>query len=186
MSARVYSCATVASVPSTETRLVTDAAQAGLIAGTVPTNGSENCLRRSGSTMVDAVLQAITTRSGRWVSISSPMSATTRDTSAGPRRAAIGKAGVVGDINEIHVRPRRRHLAINGKPAEARIEQQDGFARRHGATSCHEASAARNRRGGGGGLKRRPRPAAGRPWAGQPPGGRQVLAGSPPARSGPR
>ncbi len=41
ISLRVYSRATVASVPSTETSLVFEAAQAGLIAGTVPTNGTE-------------------------------------------------------------------------------------------------------------------------------------------------
>ncbi len=145
MSARVYSRATVASVPSTETRFVIDAAQAGLIAGTVPTNGSENCLRRSGSTMVEAVLQAITTRSGRWVSINSPIRATTRDDQRRLWQVAIGKARVVGDIEKIDVRPRRRDLAINGEPAEAGIEQQNGFARRHGATSCHEAPDARNR-----------------------------------------
>src|SRR6266700_2363722 len=40
ISARVYSRLTVASVPSTDTRLVREAAQAGLIAGTVPTNGT--------------------------------------------------------------------------------------------------------------------------------------------------
>ena len=37
---RVYSRFTVASVPSTETSLVAEAAQAGLIAGTVPTKGT--------------------------------------------------------------------------------------------------------------------------------------------------
>ena len=40
----VYSRATVASVPSTETRFDCDAAQAGLIAGTVPTNGTLKAL----------------------------------------------------------------------------------------------------------------------------------------------
>ena len=79
----MYSRLTVASVPSTETRRVREPAQAGLIAGTVPTKGSENLLRNSGNAMVEAVLQAMTTRSGRWVAINSPMSATTRATSAG-------------------------------------------------------------------------------------------------------
>src|SRR5262249_19852666 len=64
ISALVYSRLTVASVPSTDTRFVFDAAQAGLIAGTVPTNGTESCARRLGRTLVEAVLQAITTRSG--------------------------------------------------------------------------------------------------------------------------
>jgi hypothetical protein len=36
----VYSRFTVPLVPSTETRLVIERAQAGLIAGTVPTNGT--------------------------------------------------------------------------------------------------------------------------------------------------
>ena len=40
ISARVYSRCTVPLVPSTETRLVLDLAQAGLMAGTVPTNGT--------------------------------------------------------------------------------------------------------------------------------------------------
>ena len=40
ISARVYSRCTVPLVPSTETRFVLDWAQAGLIAGTVPTNGT--------------------------------------------------------------------------------------------------------------------------------------------------
>src|SRR5438874_4617322 len=64
ISARVYSRLIVASVPSTETRLLIEAAQAGLIAGTVPTNGSATLARRLGSTMVEAVLQATTTISG--------------------------------------------------------------------------------------------------------------------------
>ena len=41
ISARVYSRPTVACVPSTETRFDADCAQAGLIAGTVPTKGTE-------------------------------------------------------------------------------------------------------------------------------------------------
>ena len=44
--------------------LLIEAAQAGLIAGTVPTNGSATLARRLGSTMVEAVLQATTTISG--------------------------------------------------------------------------------------------------------------------------
>jgi len=42
MSACVYSRVTVACVPSTETRLVREAAQAGLIAGTVPMKEPRN------------------------------------------------------------------------------------------------------------------------------------------------
>ncbi|MGY4293809.1 hypothetical protein ACVWXN_001904 [Bradyrhizobium sp. i1.4.4] len=41
ISALVYSRFTVPLVPSTETRRVFDCAQAGLIAGTVPTKGRE-------------------------------------------------------------------------------------------------------------------------------------------------
>src|ERR1700732_578066 len=64
ISALVYSRCTVPLVPSTDTRLVFDCAQAGLIAGTVPTNGTLYCSRRCDITSVEAVLQAITTRSG--------------------------------------------------------------------------------------------------------------------------
>ena len=74
----VYSRLTVPLVPSTETRLVFELAQAGLIAGTVPTNGTVYAPRRCDMTSVDAVLQAITTRSGAWVLINSPISGTTR------------------------------------------------------------------------------------------------------------
>ena len=127
MSARVYSRATVASVPSTETRRVTEAAQAGLIAGTVPTNGTENFSRSSGSTMVEAVLQAMTTRSGRCAAISSPISADDAGDQRGLVERAIGKRRVVGDIDKIGVRPRRGDLAIDGEPAEAGIEDQNGL-----------------------------------------------------------
>ena len=78
----MYSRETVASVPSTDTRLLTETAQAGLIAGTVPTNGTAKRARRCGSTSVDAVLQAMTANAGRWVSISVAMSGTMRSTSA--------------------------------------------------------------------------------------------------------
>src|SRR5579862_4548373 len=91
MSARVYSRATVACVPSTETRRVTDAEQAGLIAGTVPTIGSERLLRRSGRTMVEGVLHAYTARSGRCLAIRSLISVTTRATNAGSLSALYGK-----------------------------------------------------------------------------------------------
>ena len=127
MSARVYSRCTVASVPRTETRRVTEAAQAGLIAGTVPTNGTVEFLAQVCSTMVDAVLQAMTTRSGRCASISSSISATTREISAVSLDRAVGKGRIVGDVEKIGVRPRRRHLAINGEAAEPGIEHQDVF-----------------------------------------------------------
>jgi hypothetical protein len=79
--ARVYSRCTVASVPSTDTRLVRDAAQAGLIAGTVPTNGTAKRARKLGSTMVEAVLQARTTRSGSCASTTCSIRSMTRATS---------------------------------------------------------------------------------------------------------
>ena len=59
-------------------RLLADAAQAGLIAGTVPTKGSMNRSRSAGSTIVDAVLQAMTAMSGWCLSISAPTTASTR------------------------------------------------------------------------------------------------------------
>ena len=55
ISARVYSRPTVAFVPSTVTRLLIEPAQAGLIAGTVPTKGTEKRARSCGSTSVEAV-----------------------------------------------------------------------------------------------------------------------------------
>ena len=78
ISRLVYSRLTVPLVPSTDTRLVFEAAQAGLIAGTVPTNGTLYSPRRCDMTSVEAVLQATTTRSGAWAEISSPISGTTR------------------------------------------------------------------------------------------------------------
>jgi len=78
ISVLVYSRATVASVPSTDTSRVRDIAQAGLMAGTVPTNCSEKRRRNSSSTMVEAVLHAITTRFGSNRSVNSPITSTTR------------------------------------------------------------------------------------------------------------
>ena len=78
----MYSRATVASVPSTDTRFDCEAAQAGLIAGTVPTNGTLKRSRSAGSACTEAVLQAITTRSGECAAIKSPISAVTRAMSA--------------------------------------------------------------------------------------------------------
>src|SRR3981189_1838272 len=66
ISVWVYSRLTVPLVPSTDTRLDLELAQAGLIAGTVPTNGTRYAARRCDMTRVDAVLQAMTARSGAW------------------------------------------------------------------------------------------------------------------------
>ena len=125
ISAWVYSRVTVASVPSTDTRFVCEAAQAGLIAGTVPTKGTVKRSRSSGSTSVEAVLQAITTRSGACASISSPISAITRATSASSRNRAVGKQRVVRRIDEPRIGPRARDLAEHGQAADAGIEHQD-------------------------------------------------------------
>ena len=67
----MYSRDTVACVPSTAMRLVFDWAQAGLIAGTVPTKGTVKRARKSASASVEAVLQATTTRSGACSAIAS-------------------------------------------------------------------------------------------------------------------
>ena len=112
ISARVYSRLTVASVPSTDTRLLTEAAQAGLIAGTVPTNGTEKRARKCGSTSVEAVLQAMTTRSGRCRSIRSPISAHDALDQLGLAVAAVGKEGIVGDVDD------NAHPAAPWRPRE--------------------------------------------------------------------
>ena len=54
----------VAAVPSTPIARVFDSAAAGLIAGTVPTIGRSSAARAASSAMVEAVLQAMTTRAG--------------------------------------------------------------------------------------------------------------------------
>ena len=82
MSARVYSRLTVACVPRTVTRRESELAQAGFMAGTVPTNGTVKRARSSVSTRVEAVLQAMTTMVGECAAISSAMSAQTRSTSS--------------------------------------------------------------------------------------------------------
>src|SRR5690349_598187 len=40
--------------------------------------------------------------------------------------AAIGKEGVIGDIDVARVGPRLRHFAKNREAAEARVEDEDG------------------------------------------------------------
>ena len=47
------------------------------------------------------------------------------------RHVAVGKAGIVGDIDEARVGPRRGDLAEHGEPADAGIEDEDGRGRRH-------------------------------------------------------
>ena len=141
MSARVYSRLTVACVPSTVTRLLTEPAQAGLIAGTVPTKGTEKRARKCGSTRVEAVLQAMTTRSGRWVSISSPMSAHDARDQLGLAAAAIGKEGVVGDVDVARVGSRLGDLAKDREAAKPGIEDENGRSG-HGAVGTKRRRAA--------------------------------------------
>ncbi len=62
-------------------------AAAGLIGGTTPTKGVVKRCRRAGRTSVEAVLQAMTTRSGRCAAMSWPITSRTRATrSASERR----------------------------------------------------------------------------------------------------
>jgi hypothetical protein len=56
--------------------LLVDCAQAGLIAGTVPTKGTEKRARKSLSASVEAVLHATTTRSGACSAIAWPITST--------------------------------------------------------------------------------------------------------------
>ena len=124
ISARVYSRLTVPACRAPRRACVFDCAQAGLIAGTVPTKGTVKRARNSASASVEAVLQAMTTRSGAW----------SRDRVADHvddardqrclRHVAVGKAGVVGDIDVTRIGPRRRDLAEHGEAAEAGIENK--------------------------------------------------------------
>jgi hypothetical protein len=41
------------------------------------------------------------------------------------RERAIWEGGIVGQINEIGVGPRRRNLTIDGQAAEARVKDQN-------------------------------------------------------------
>ena len=78
------------------------------------------------------MLQAITIRSGRWSAISSPISG---DDALDQRRLAllaIGKEGVVGDVDVARVRPRLGDLAEDREAAEPGIEDKDGRQGRHG------------------------------------------------------
>ena len=44
---------------------------------------------------------------------------------------AIGKAGIVRDIDQLRVRPRAQDLGEDGEPPEAGIEDEDGGTTRH-------------------------------------------------------
>ena len=58
---------------------------------------------------------------------------TTRATNAFLGRGAVGEEGVIGDIDEIGVRPRGDDLAKDGQPAEAGIKDQNGRSCGHAA-----------------------------------------------------
>ena len=51
--------------------------------------------------------------------------------------SAIGKAGVVGDIDEVPLRHQHARLAQHRQPADAAVEHEDrfGIIRRHGRPS---------------------------------------------------
>jgi hypothetical protein len=122
----VYSRATVASVPSTDTSLVC-ASRAGRL------DGGNRCRRRQreappqfGEHQVEAVLHAITIRFGSNRPIRSPITSITRADKSPSHPAAIGERGVVGGIDVLRVRPHRGDLAENGEAAEAGIENQNG------------------------------------------------------------
>ena len=106
-----------------------DCAQAGLIAGTVPTKGTLKRVRNSASASVEAVLQAMTTRSGSWSAIRPADDVDDARDQSAFRHVAIGEGGVVGDIDVICIGPRRRDLAIDGEAAEAGIEDENGWRR---------------------------------------------------------
>ena len=125
----MYSRLTVPLVPSTDTRLVFERAQAGLMAGTVPTKGTWYRSRRCDITSVEAVLQAITTRSGACAAINSPISGTTRAMICLLAVVAVGKERIVGDIDIVRVGPRRDDLTQHREAAKAGIEHQNRRSR---------------------------------------------------------
>ena len=94
---------------------------------------------------VEAVLQAMTTMSGRCAPISSPISPATRATRRFLGHRAVGEGRVIGDIDEIGARPRCGDLAMDGEPAESGIKDQDGFPPRHCGREDTEESGAGNR-----------------------------------------
>jgi hypothetical protein len=115
-------------VPSTETRLVFDTAQAGLIAGTVPTNAQMR--HHEGGSSVAGDHDEI----GRML----------LDQIADQRHhagddgllavMAVGEERVVGDIDEVRVVSRRHDLAQHGEAAEAGIEDENRGTVWHGVS----------------------------------------------------
>ena len=132
ISALVYSRATVASVPSTDTSLVLEFAQAGLIAGTVPDKRQRKFppqfLQRERGRRV----------AGEHDQVRLELSDQAADHADHAVRqvaflpVAIGEGGVIGGIDIARVRPHRGHLAIDGEAAKAGIENQNGRCVAHG------------------------------------------------------
>ena len=95
------------------------------MAGTVPTKGTLYRCARCDITSVEAVLQAITTRSGACAAINSPISGTTRAMISFLAVMAVGKERIVGDIDIMRVRPRGDDLTQYREAAKAGIEHQN-------------------------------------------------------------
>jgi hypothetical protein len=88
--------------------------------------------------MVDAVLQAMTTRSGRCVAISSSNRVGDPLNQFRFGKRAVRKTRIVGNVGKIGIGPRRDDSAIDGEPAQPGIEDEDFRSR------CHVPSAARH------------------------------------------
>ncbi len=144
ISARVYSRLTVACVPSTVTCLLTERAQAGLMAGTVPTKG----------TRVARAQMRQHQRRGGVAGDDHEVGTVRRDQVAHQRDhardqlrlavAAVGKEGVVGHVDVASVRPRLHHLAKDGEAAEPGIEDENGRCSGHGGCLVRKACGYRN------------------------------------------
>ena len=125
ISAWVYSRATVASVPSTETRFDCEAAQAGLIAGTVPTKGKvKRCAQRGqhlhrGGVAGDHHEVGAVRRDEAFHQADDALD------QLGLGDLAVGKQRIVRRIDEARIGPRARDLAEHRQAADAGIEHQD-------------------------------------------------------------
>ena len=135
----VYSRLTVPLVPSTETRLVFELAQAGLIAGTVPTNG----------TLVGAA-QVGHHKRGRGVAGDHHQNGRmARDQLAGQRHhagddlllavVAVGKERVVRDIDVVRVGPRAARSRAGPSGRQGRSRRRGWWA---GLTRCDVSRSA--------------------------------------------
>ena len=136
ISARVYSRPTVAWVPSTVTRFVTDCAHAGLIAGTVPTNGTAKSRaqfaerkRRGGVAgdddqigfvFADCSTEHVDNALDQPVLI----------------QVSIGKVGVIRQINVARVGSRGLDFAEDRQTAKAGVKDKDRGSVRHIRSRC--------------------------------------------------